>query len=65
MEGGSDNIAAAQMMHPGLEGLSFLVGKWKGHGQGVFPTISSFDYSEELHFVPSPNKVYQYNPWQI
>ncbi|GKD30103.1 UPF0678 fatty acid-binding protein-like protein, partial [Tanacetum coccineum] len=42
MEGG------ARVVHPAVEPLSYLIGTWKGTGEGGFPTISSFSYGEEL-----------------
>lgn len=32
------------------EKLHFLLGEWKGEGNGGFPTITSFEYSEILTF---------------
>lgn len=47
----------SEMVHPAVKPLSNLLGTWKGEGEGFFPTISSFNYSEELQFSHSPNKV--------
>lgn len=46
-----------KMVHPAVKPLTELLGTWKGDGEGFFPTISSFNYSEELQFSHSPNKV--------
>lgn len=37
-------------MHPLCEPLSPLLGTWSGAGAGSYPTISDFDYTEELTF---------------
>ncbi|GJX07969.1 UPF0678 fatty acid-binding protein-like protein [Tanacetum coccineum] len=50
MEGG------ARVVHPAIESLSYLIGTWKGTGEGGFPTISSFSYGEELTFTHPGNK---------
>ncbi|GJS49094.1 UPF0678 fatty acid-binding protein-like protein [Tanacetum coccineum] len=50
MEGG------ARVVHPAIEPLSYLIGTWKGTGEGGFPTISSFSYGEELTFTHPGNK---------
>lgn len=36
--------------HPHIEPLVALVGRWRGRGQGKYPTIASFEYNEELRF---------------
>lgn len=45
------------MMHGAVEGIGYLVGTWRGEGRGVYPTIDSFAYTEELTFChPDPRK---------
>ena len=44
-------------VHPAVEPLSYLLGSWRGQGEGGFPTITSFKYGEELHFAHPGNKV--------
>jgi THAP domain-containing protein 4 len=44
-------------IHPNLEKtVSFLIGTWKGEGVGIYPTIKTFEYEEELTFTPLPGK---------
>ncbi len=37
-------------LHPALLKLSWLLGTWRGHGRGDYPTIEEFSYGQELTF---------------
>lgn len=39
------------VLHENCTGLAPLLGTWKGSGQGHYPTISAFEYLEELTFA--------------
>ncbi|RZB66405.1 UPF0678 fatty acid-binding protein-like protein isoform B [Glycine soja] len=56
------------VIHPAVAPLSYLLGTWRGQGEGGFPTINSFSYGEELHFSHSPNKPvigYTQKTWKL
>ncbi|KAK9093609.1 hypothetical protein Syun_028520 [Stephania yunnanensis] len=55
-------------VHPGVAPLSFLLGRWRGEGEGGFPTINSFKYGEELTFSHSAHKpviAYSQKTWKL
>jgi len=37
-------------IHPNIEKIAFLIGTWRGTGRGEYPTISAFEYREEITF---------------
>ena len=52
-------------VHADLVPLSFLLGTWRGGGDGEFPTIGSFRYGEEMVFehVGDPFLLYSQRSW--
>ena len=40
-------------LHPNTVALAALVGTWRGHGHGSYPTITDFDYADEWTFSHS------------
>ncbi|XVF87927.1 hypothetical protein PTKIN_Ptkin19aG0008000 [Pterospermum kingtungense] len=56
-------------IHPAVAPLSYLLGRWRGEGQGGYPTINSFLYGEELLFShPAPGKpviAYSQSTWKL
>lgn len=54
-------------VHPSLLPLSYLLGTWKGEGEGGFPTINSFKYGEQLTFSHSGKPVIAYTQktWKL
>lgn len=56
-----------QALHEALDQVSWLVGKWKGEGCGIYPTISPFMYGEEMIFdhVGQPMLSYNSRTWHL
>lgn len=52
-------------LDPALVPVEGLVGVWRGEGKGEYPTISPFEYTEELTFtdVGKPFLIYSQRTW--
>ncbi|XP_030965724.1 UPF0678 fatty acid-binding protein-like protein At1g79260 [Quercus lobata] len=60
--------SSASAVHPGIAPISYLLGTWRGQGEGGFPTINSFSYIEELHFSHNSSKpviAYSQKTWKL
>ncbi|KAM5586923.1 peroxynitrite isomerase Rv2717c [Rosa sericea] len=62
-----DGAKPSPAVHPAIAPLSYLLGSWKGQGEGGFPTINSFSYGEQLHFSHSGKPVIAYTQktWKL
>ncbi len=54
-------------LHPDLEPLAFLLGTWRGEGEGEWPTAEPFHYREEMTFehVGDPFLLYSQQSWLL
>lgn len=54
-------------LHAQLEPLRPLIGTWRGAAFGQYPTITSFEYTEELTFtnVGKPFLAYEQRTWSL
>ena len=41
----------ATELNPALTPVSFLLGTWRGEGEGQYPSIKPFRYREEIRFT--------------
>eukprot|EP00455_Lapot_gusevi_P010519 TRINITY_DN1475_c0_g2_i2.p2 TRINITY_DN1475_c0_g2~~TRINITY_DN1475_c0_g2_i2.p2 ORF type:complete len:185 (+),score=30.98 TRINITY_DN1475_c0_g2_i2:66-620(+) len=59
-------MAEAVPIHPNLANFSNWLGRWKGTGRGFYPTISDFEYDEEIEFshVGKPFLCYRQQTWR-
>ncbi|HEX6449887.1 MAG TPA: FABP family protein [Trebonia sp.] len=53
--------------HPAIAPLSFLLGRWEGIGKGGYPTISDFDFVQQLTFthIGKPYLIYTSRSWRL
>ena len=53
--------------HPAIAPVAWLLGTWRGEGQGSFPTIQPFSYGEELRFwhVGKPFVAFSQRTWAL
>lgn len=57
----------APTVHPDLEALAFLLGTWRGEGDGEWPRGEPFRYGEEMTFeqVGDPFLLYAQRSWLV
>src|ERR1700730_16429801 len=57
----------AVAIHPDLEPLGFLLGRWEGAGIGGYPTIESFRFGQEISFSHNgkPFLTYTSRTWPV
>jgi hypothetical protein len=60
-------VADEAAEHPAIAPLSFLLGRWEGHGKGDYPTIEAFDFIQDLSFthIGTPYLIYTSRSWRM
>ncbi len=57
----ADERDAAPELHPALEPLAWLVGRWEGVGALVYPTIADATYVQQLEFASDGRPFLRYS----
>ncbi|XP_048746895.1 peroxynitrite isomerase THAP4-like [Ostrea edulis] len=52
-------------LHNAAKPLEWLIGKWKGQGKGIYPTIQDFDFLEELEFFHVGQPMLQFSFYSV
>jgi hypothetical protein len=55
------NPMVAIELHPALTPVAFLLGTWRGEGEGQYPSIKPFRYREEIRFTHNGKPFLIYN----
>jgi hypothetical protein len=60
-------LASDPVTHPDIAPIAFLLGTWRGEGDGEFPTIRPFRYGERMRFthVGDPFLAYEQDSWLL
>jgi THAP4-like, heme-binding beta-barrel domain len=67
MSSGAPEEVSTPPVHPDLAPLEFLLGRWEGAGVGGYPTISSFQFGQEVSFSHNgkPFLIYASQTWRL
>lgn len=52
-------------LHEAAKPLQWLLGKWKGQGKGIYPTIKDFEYIEDLEFFHVGQPMLQFSFYSV